>query len=112
MYTYVPRLLRGLALVRGTLQSSSPTGQSPSQLISKLASQSVCSASSILNSLPYGVHLFLTWLEQQPHPVCVVVHREVCQPGPGVRVDDNLISLLDITDDVLSCHGVLVVVPH
>ena len=40
----------------------------------------------------------------------VVVHGEVSQPGAGVGVNHNLISTLNIDDDVLPSHRVLVVV--
>ena len=42
--------------------------------------------------------------------MCVVVHGEVRQPGPGVRVHNDLIAAVDVDDDVLAGHTVLVVV--
>merc|ERR1719225_197129 len=42
--------------------------------------------------------------------VSVVVHGEVSQPGAGVGVNHNLISTLNIDDDVLPSHRVLLVV--
>ena len=40
----------------------------------------------------------------------VVVHGEVGQPGAGVGVNHDLVSALNIDDDVLPGHRVLVVV--
>ena len=55
-------------------------------------------------------HLFLAGLEQETDPVSVVVHGEVSEPGAGVCVHHDLVSSLHVQDDVLSSHGVLVVV--
>merc|ERR1719282_337797 len=41
---------------------------------------------SFLSFLHHQLHLFLTGLEQQTHPVSVVVGREVCKPGPSVGI--------------------------
>ena len=49
-------------------------------------------------------------LQKKTNPVGVVVHGEVRQPGAGVGIDNNLISSLDVQDDVLASHGVLVVI--
>ena len=40
----------------------------------------------------------------------VVVHGEVGEPGTGVGVHNDLVSPLDVQDDVLTGHRVLVVV--
>ena len=40
----------------------------------------------------------------------VVVHGEVGQPGAGVGVHHDLVAAVDVDDDVLTGHGVLVVV--
>ena len=55
-------------------------------------------------------HLLLAGLQQESNPVGVVVHGEVGQPGAGVGVNHDLVSALHVNDDVLSGHGVLVVV--
>ena len=55
-------------------------------------------------------HLVLIGLEQDAHPVRVVVHGEVRQPGAGVGVHHDLIPALHVQDDVLPGHRVLVVV--
>ena len=49
-------------------------------------------------------------LEQHADPVGVVVHGEVGQPGAGVSVHHDLVAAVDVDDDVLTGHGVLVVV--
>ena len=49
-------------------------------------------------------------LEQKTDPVGVVVHGEVGEPGTGVGVHNDLVAPLDVQDDVLTGHGVLVVV--
>ena len=49
-------------------------------------------------------------LEQHADPVGVVVHGEVGQPGAGVGVHHDLVAAVDVDDDVLTGHGVLVVV--
>ena len=49
-------------------------------------------------------------LEQKTDPVGVVVHGEVGEPGTGVGVHNDLVAPLDVQDDVLAGHGVLVVV--
>ena len=54
--------------------------------------------------------LLLAGLQQESNPVGVVVHGEVGQPGAGVGVNHDLVSALDIDDDVLAGHRVLVVV--
>ena len=40
----------------------------------------------------------------------VVVHGEVSDPGAGVSVDDDLVTLFDVDDDGGAGHRVLVVV--
>ena len=55
-------------------------------------------------------HLLHVRLEQKTNPVSVVVHGEVSEPGAGVGVHHDLVSSLHVQDDVLSSHGVLVVV--
>ena len=55
-------------------------------------------------------HLLLAGLKEKSNPVGVVVHGEVGQPGAGVGVNHDLVSALHVNDDVLSGHGVLVVV--
>ena len=55
-------------------------------------------------------HLVLIGLEQDAHPVRVVVHGEVCEPGAGVRVDHDLVPADAVDHDALASHRVLVVV--
>ena len=55
-------------------------------------------------------HLVLIGLEQDAHPVRVVVHGEVCEPGAGVRVDHDLVPADAVDHDALAGHRVLVVV--
>ena len=55
-------------------------------------------------------NLVLGGLEEEPDPVGVVVHGEVCEPSAGVSVDDDLVALLEVDDDGGACHRVLVVV--
>ena len=55
-------------------------------------------------------HLILIGLEQDAHPVRVVVHGEVCEPGAGVRVDHDLVPADAVDHDALASHRVLVVV--
>merc|ERR1711934_666186 len=64
----------------------------------------------LLSLLPHLVELLLAGLQQESNPVGVVVHGEVGQPGAGVGVNHDLVSALHVNDDVLSGHGVLVVV--
>merc|ERR1711934_608237 len=64
----------------------------------------------LLSLLPHLVELLLAGLQQESNPVGVVVHGEVGQPGAGVGVHHDLVSALDIDDDVLAGHRVLVVV--
>merc|ERR1711934_1161186 len=64
----------------------------------------------LLSLLPHLVELLLAGLQQESNPVGVVVHGEVGQPGAGVGVNHDLVSALNVNDDVLSGHGVLVVV--
>merc|ERR1711934_392068 len=64
----------------------------------------------LLSLLPHLVELLLAGLQQESNPVGVVVHGEVGQPGAGVGVNHDLVSALDIDDDVLAGHRVLVVV--
>merc|ERR1711934_38056 len=64
----------------------------------------------LLGLLPHLVELLLAGLQQESNPVGVVVHGEVGQPGAGVGVNHDLVSALNIDDDVLAGHGVLVVV--
>merc|ERR1719430_292084 len=65
---------------------------------------------SLLDLFSHEVGLSLAGLQQKSNPVGVVVHGEVSQPGTSVGINNNLISSLDIHDDVLACHAVLVVV--
>merc|ERR1711934_77073 len=64
----------------------------------------------LLSLLPHLVELLLAGLQQESNPVGVVVHGEVGQPGAGVGVNHDLVSALNIDDDVLAGHRVLVVV--
>merc|ERR1719474_905217 len=64
----------------------------------------------LLSLLPHLVELLLAGLQQESNPVGVVVHGEVGQPGAGVGVNHDLVSALNINDDVLAGHRVLVVV--
>merc|ERR1711934_28062 len=64
----------------------------------------------LLSLLPHLVELLLAGLQHESNPVGVVVHGEVGQPGAGVGVHHDLVSALDIDDDVLAGHRVLVVV--
>merc|ERR1711934_582862 len=64
----------------------------------------------LLSLLPHLVELLLAGLQQESNPVGVVVHGEVGQPGAGVGINHDLVSALHVNDDVLSGHGVLVVV--
>ena len=57
-------------------------------------------------------HLVLIGLEQDAHPVRVVVHGEVCEPGAGVRVDHDLVPADAVDHDALAGHRVLVVAGH
>merc|ERR1719427_958118 len=65
---------------------------------------------NLFSCFPQGFDLLLAGLQQKTNPVGVVVHGEVSQPSTSVGIDNNLISSLDIHDDVLACHAVLVVV--
>merc|ERR1719427_1347666 len=65
---------------------------------------------NLFSCLPQGFNLLLAGLQQKSNPVGVVVHGEVSQPGTSVGIDNNLISSLDIHDDVVACHAVFVVV--
>ena len=55
-------------------------------------------------------HLVLIGLEQDAHPVRVVVHGEVSEPGAGVRVDHDLVPADAVDHNALAGHRVLVVV--
>ena len=55
-------------------------------------------------------HLHHVRFEEESHPVGVVVHGEVRQPGAGVGVHHDLVTSLHVHDDVLASHAVLVVV--
>ena len=60
---------------------------------------------------PFKVfHLILVGLEKDSHPMCVVVHGEVGEPGAGVGVDHDLVPTDAIDHDALPSHRVLVVV--
>ena len=65
---------------------------------------------SLLGLLPQQGGLLLVGLQQESDPVGVVVHGEVGQPGAGVGVHNDLVATVHADDDVLSGHGVLVVV--
>ncbi len=67
-------------------------------------------ADALLGLLPQQVDLLRVGLEQHADPMGVVVHGEVGQPGAGVGVHHDLVSAVDVDDDVLARHGVLVVV--
>ena len=47
-------------------------------------------------------HLVLIGLEQDAHPVRVVVHGEVCEPGAGVRVDHDLVPTDTVDHNTLT----------
>merc|ERR1719427_910142 len=78
----------------------------------KLILAAFCSTQklNLFSCFPQGFNILLAGLQQKTNPVCVVVHGEVSQPSTSVGIDNNLISSLDIHDDVLACHAVLVVV--
>jgi hypothetical protein len=65
---------------------------------------------ALLSPLLKQADLVSAGLEEHAHPVGVVVHGEVSQPGAGVGVHHNLVAAVDVDDDVLAGHGVLVVV--
>ena len=65
---------------------------------------------TLLNLFSQKLGLVLIGLEEETDPVSVVVHGEVGQPGAGVGVHNNLVAALNIDNNGLAGHGVLVVV--
>lgn len=65
---------------------------------------------ALLGLLLEQTDLVRVGLEQHAHPVGVVVHGEVCEPGAGVGVHHDLVPAVHVDDDVLAGHRVLVVV--
>ena len=65
---------------------------------------------ALLYCLPQHLGLDHVRLEQQSHPVSVVVHGEVGQPGASVGVHHHLVPLHTVHDNGLPRHAVLVVV--
>ena len=71
---------------------------------------SVAVGQTLLGLLPHEIDLLLVRLEEETHPVGVVVHGEVGQPGTGVGVYHDLVTAVAVDQDGGASHGVLVVV--
>jgi len=65
---------------------------------------------TLLNLFPHESGFLGARLKEDANPVGVVVHGEVGQPCAGVGVHNDLVAAVDVDDDVLSGHAVLVVV--